>query len=129
MNIKNKLIYLDELKNSCGYCQFYFREFDRIADEINNNPYRLIYENGKHNYRKYTFEELAICYAEKYGIIEYHIKGGTMIYYNSYEFEHCTMKIKVNLITQKEISRTQLKGFYKSYKSKIGGKYTANYYG
>lgn len=36
-------------------------------------------------------EHKALCYAEKYGIIEYKVKGNRMIYKVSYPLEHVTM--------------------------------------
>lgn len=74
-----------------------------------------------------SLENRALGYAETYGIIEYHITGNNMIYYVSYygSFEKCTVKAVVDLTTMKE-QRDYLKGFYRPYKSKIGGRYQAN---
>lgn len=51
-------------------------------------------------------EQIALEYAEKYGIIEYKIKGNRMIYYANYpEYlsePRYTMKVTVRLNTLKE---------------------------
>ena len=68
----------------------------------------------------------AILYCEKYGVIEHHVIGNTMIYYTSFPMEHMTYKAVVNLDTWHE-ERTAISGYYKPYKSLIGGRYQANY--
>lgn len=72
------------------------------------------------------YKHLADLYAEKHGIIEYHIEHNKMIYYTSFPYEKNTYKVVVNLDTNKE-TRTLLKGYYKAYKSRVGGKYQSNY--
>jgi hypothetical protein len=71
------------------------------------------------------YENKAIIYAEKYGIIEYTVNGNKMTYYANYPAylseSRRTYKIVVNLDTMKEESRTQLKrwnrnGNYNMYK-------------
>ena len=74
-----------------------------------------------------SYEDKALRYAERHGVIEYHVKGNKMIYYMSYPLERATMKVVVDLDALKEEKRTQLKGYYPSYSSLIGGRYTANY--
>lgn len=64
------------------------------------------------------YERLALLYAEKYGIIEYTVKGSKMIYYVNYkEYAHRvknykgdTYKAVVNLKTGEE-TRTLLKRY------------------
>lgn len=72
------------------------------------------------------YEHLALLYAEKYGIIEYYVKGNEMIYYTSFPQEHNTYKAVVNLDLSKE-KRTRLKRYYVAYKNRVGGKKQANY--
>lgn len=65
-------------------------------------------------------ETQALLYAEKYGIIEYKVKGSRMIYYvNCYDdIKPYTCKCVVSLKTQKEV-RTRMKivkrSFYNLY--------------
>lgn len=59
------------------------------------------------------YTQVAIAYAEKYGILEWTIKGNKMVYYRNYHYERNTYKIVVNLDTQKEESRTRLQRYYK----------------
>ena len=73
------------------------------------------------------YDHIALCYAEDHGICEYHVKGNKMIFYTSWEMEHSTIKVVVNLDTRREESRTELKGYYKPYKARIAGKYQANF--
>lgn len=68
----------------------------------------------------------ALKYAEKYGIIEYHVKGNEMIYYTSWPMEHSTYRVVVNLDTLDEV-RTEMSRYYRAYDSLIGGRYQANY--
>lgn len=72
------------------------------------------------------YKRIALCYAEDHGIIEYHVKGNTMVFYTSFPMEHMTYRGEVNLDTLEE-TRTPMDGYYKPYKSLIGGKYQANY--
>lgn len=72
------------------------------------------------------YKHIALCYAEDHGVIEYHVKGNKMIFYTTWEMEHRTIKVVVNLDTLGEESRTELRGYYKPYKGLIGGKYQAN---
>ena len=73
------------------------------------------------------YDHIALCYAEDHGVIEYHVKGNKMIFYTTWECEHRTIKVVVNLDTRTEESRTELKGYYKPYKSLVAGKYQANF--
>lgn len=73
------------------------------------------------------YKHIALCYAEDYGVIEYHVNGNKMIFYTTWECEHRTIKVVVNLDTRTEESRTELKGYYKPYKSLVAGKYQANF--
>ena len=73
------------------------------------------------------YDHIALCYAGDRGICEYHVKGNKMIFYTSWEMEHSTIKVVVNLDTRTEESRTELKGYYKPYKSLVAGKYQANF--
>lgn len=70
--------------------------------------------------------EKAIRYAEKYGVVEFHMSGENMIYYSSFPMEKTTYKCVVDLETMSE-KRTPLRKYYKPYKAKICGKYQANY--
>ena len=72
------------------------------------------------------YEHKALCYAEEYGIIEYHIKGNEMIYYTSFPMERKTYKAVVNLDTMFEV-RTEMDRYYRAYDALIGGRYQANY--
>lgn len=67
-----------------------------------------------------NYEDKAILYAEKYGIIEFKVKGNEMIYYTSFPLERMTYKAVVNLDEMKE-KRTPLKRYYKAYSGTIGG--------
>lgn len=71
---------------------------------------------------KKDYELEALCYAEKHGIIEYHVTNNRMVYYPTYPMEHTTYKAEVNLDTLKE-TREPLKKYYKAYKGKIAGRY------
>lgn len=72
-------------------------------------------------------KQKALIYAEKYGIIEYHIEGNTMVYYSSFPLEHRTIKAEVNLDTMTE-KRKYLRKYYIAYSDdRIDGKYQANY--
>ena len=72
------------------------------------------------------YELRALRYAEKYGIIEYHVKGNEMIYYTTWIMEHATYRAVVNLDTMDEV-RTLMSRYYSPYDSLIGGRYQANY--
>jgi hypothetical protein len=56
------------------------------------------------------YELNALLYAEKYGIIDYKVKGSKMTYYETYPNEG-TFKAVVDLKTMKE-TRTHLKRKY-----------------
>jgi hypothetical protein len=71
------------------------------------------------------YEHIALCFAEEYGIIEYHVKGNEMIFYTSFPLERMTYKAVVNLDTMDEV-RTEMSKYYKPY-AHIGGRYQANY--
>ena len=72
-------------------------------------------------------EQKALLYAEKYGIIEYHVEGNKMIYYSSFPLEHRTIEAVVNLDTMTE-KRKYLRKYYKAYSNdKIDEKYQSNY--
>jgi hypothetical protein len=60
------------------------------------------------------YEQKALLFAEKYGIIEYKVRKDKMIYYTSYPMEHMTYKCIVDLKIMKE-ARTHLKRYYKKY--------------
>lgn len=47
-------------------------------------------------------EQKALLYAEKHGIIEYHVEGNKMIYYSSFPLEHSTIEAVVDLDTMTE---------------------------
>jgi len=53
-----------------------------------------------------NYEQIALKFAEKYGIINYTVKGNTMTYYE--QFTEGSYKANVNLDTLQE-TRTQLK--------------------
>ena len=59
------------------------------------------------------YEEKAIEYSEKYGIVDYEVDQNKMIYYSNYPKylaePRRTYKVVVNLDTQKEELRTLLK--------------------
>lgn len=63
------------------------------------------------------YNELATQYAERYGIINYNVKGDKMTYKASHpstrKEDRTTYKIKVDLPTQKEEQREPLKRYYK----------------
>lgn len=71
-------------------------------------------------------DTVALIYAEKHGIIEYHINKGKMVYYTSFPMEHMTYKAVVNLETLEE-KRIPMRRYYPAYSSKVGGWYQANY--
>lgn len=64
------------------------------------------------------YEQRALRYAEKYGIIEYRVIKDTMVFYTSYPSQHATYKSAVNLDTYEEENR-KLKRYYKPY-ARIG---------
>ena len=68
----------------------------------------------------------ALLYAEKHGIIEYHVDGNKMIYYSSFPLEHTTIAAEVNLDTMTE-NRRYLPEYYVAYSDLIDGKYQSNY--
>ena len=72
------------------------------------------------------YEHSAIIYAERYGIVEYHVSGNQMIYYTTFPMEHATYRAVVNLDTGHE-TREQMRGYYKPSQSLIAGKYQATY--
>ena len=71
-------------------------------------------------------EQKALLYAEKHGIIEYHVDGNKMIYYSSFPLEHSTIEAVVNLDIGTE-ERRYLPEYYIAYSDLIDGKYQANY--
>lgn len=68
----------------------------------------------------------ALRYAEKHGIIEYHLEGRNMVYYTSWPMERVTYRAVVNLDKMRE-TRTPMKRYTKPYSGRIGGRYQANY--
>lgn len=70
------------------------------------------------------YKNKALCYAERHGVIEYHVDGEQMIYYTSFPCEHMTYKAVINLNAMKEI-RQAMSRYYKPFKY-IGGKYPVN---
>lgn len=48
------------------------------------------------------YEEKALLYAEKYGIVDYEVKGNQMIYFESFPLENTIYKAVVNLDTMQE---------------------------
>lgn len=74
-----------------------------------------------------TAHELsALRYAEKHGIIEYHMEGRDMVYYTSWPMERNTYRAVVNLDKMHE-KRTRMKRYTPAYAGRIGGRYQANY--
>ena len=71
-------------------------------------------------------EHKALLYAEKHGIIEYHVDGNKMIYYSSFPLEHSTIEAVVNLDIGTE-ERRYLSKYYVAYSDLIDGKYQSNY--
>ena len=71
-------------------------------------------------------EQKALLYAEKHGIIEYHVEGNKMIYYSSFPLEHSTIEAVVDLDTMTE-KRKYLPKYYIAYSDLIDGKYQSNY--
>lgn len=74
---------------------------------------------------KRNYENEALFYAERHGILDYKVKGSSMIYYTNYPKylaePRRTYKVVVNLDTRKEETRTLLKrwnklGIYNLYK-------------
>ena len=61
-------------------------------------------------------ENKAVQHAERYGILDYTIKGSYMVYYASYpssgQDKRTTYKVTINLETNEE-KREQLKRYYK----------------
>jgi hypothetical protein len=53
------------------------------------------------------YQQTALIYAEKYGIIEYEVINNTMVYYEAFPLESTTYKAVVNLDTMQE-SRTPI---------------------
>jgi hypothetical protein len=62
-----------------------------------------------------TFEDKAILWAERYGIIDYRIKGHYMVYNKSYPATMCephyTIQHTVDLVTMQELPTKKLKRF------------------
>lgn len=71
-----------------------------------------------------NYKNKALRYAERHGVIEYHVDGEQMVYYTSFPREHMTYKAVVNLTAMKEI-RQAMNRYYKPFKH-IGGKYPVN---
>ena len=71
-------------------------------------------------------EQKALLYAEKHGIIEYHVEENKMIYYSSFPLEHSTIEAVVDLDTMAE-KRKCLPKYYIAYSDLIDGKYQSNY--
>lgn len=61
-----------------------------------------------------NYDQQALLYAEKYGIIYYTVKDKKMIYYENFRLEQTTYKCIVDLATFKE-KRTPLKRYYSKY--------------
>ena len=100
-------------------CKWYERYHKSIADET----IKFIEVERS---QKAVYGHLATLYAEDHGIIEYHTNKNTMVYYQTFPYEHATYRAVVNLDTMKE-TREQMKNYYKPYNSRIGGKYQANW--
>ncbi len=49
-----------------------------------------------------NYNQAALFYAEKQGIIEYEVINNIMVYYDSFILENATYKVIVNLNTLKE---------------------------
>lgn len=73
-----------------------------------------------------AYELSALRYAEKHGIIEYHMEGRKMVYYTSWPMEHMTYRAVVDLDKMRE-RRTPMKRYTPAYSGRIGGRYQANY--
>ena len=71
-------------------------------------------------------EQKALLYAEKHGIIEYHVEGNKMIYYSSFPLEQSTIEAVVDLDVMTE-RRKYLQRYYIAYSDLIDGKYQSNY--
>jgi hypothetical protein len=61
----------------------------------------------------HNYNDRALLYSEKYGIVNYRVNKNNMIYYESFQLERNTYKCIVNLDTMKE-QRTPLKRYYKN---------------
>ena len=85
---------------------------------------KLLYR--KENNIMNEYEQKALLYAEKHGIIEYHIDENKMVYYSSFPLEHSTIEAVVDLDTATE-KRRYLPKYYVAYSDLIDGKYQANY--
>lgn len=72
------------------------------------------------------YVDRALEYAEKHGIIEYHLEEGKMIFYTSFPMEHMTYKATVDL-NQLTETREALDRYYVAYADLVEGKYAANY--
>lgn len=88
----------------------------------------MINEYIRHSKGKEKLELMALAYAERHGIIEYHInhEDEVMIFYTSFPMERKTYRCVVDLHRNKE-TRTEMDKYYVAYKSKIGGRWFANY--
>lgn len=75
---------------------------------------------------EYDYIDRALEYAEKHGIIEYHLEEGKMIFYTSFPMEHMTYKATVDL-NQLTETREPLDRYYDAYVDLVEGKYAANY--
>lgn len=94
---------------------------------IDNNVYPVFVKYPTLG-REVDVEELTLLYAEKHAVIEYHLerKDGQMVYYTSFPLERKTYKAVVDSKRRKEV-RTELDKYYEPYKSKIGGRWFADY--
>lgn len=72
------------------------------------------------------YVDRALEYAEKHGIIEYHLEEGKMIFYTSFPMEHMTYKATVDL-NQLTETREALDRYYVAYVDLVEGKYESNY--
>lgn len=128
-------------ENWCGYNDFfhYNREHNDGYFNWRYHPMwirRKIIDVCNKNYDKWlkeyyykpvaNYQNKALLYAEKYGVIEYSVHDDTMVFYTSYPMEGKTYRVTVNLDTCQE-ERVELAKYYKPYDRKICGKLQANY--
>lgn len=70
------------------------------------------------------YEEKALRYAERHGVIEYKVKRNKMLYYTSCPQEHLSHRVTINLDTMED-KREKLKHYYKAFG--VIGNYSINY--
>lgn len=111
-------------------------EYSFVTDEEKMHDFRILTKKEFLKSYSYLTEDdyditkfyvdRALEYAEKHGIIVYHLEEGKMIFYTSFPMERMTYKATVDL-NQLTETREPLDRYYDAYVDLVEGKYAANY--